>query len=89
MLNGKVGEINASQFSLVPGTNGKWMSAQIPLTSAQAPVAVSSVISNDRELFHLGVIHGTVGGGRGRWSAGHPASFARRPVFSADLRFVF
>ncbi|MBK7696520.1 MAG: gliding motility-associated C-terminal domain-containing protein [Saprospiraceae bacterium] len=63
LLNGKVGEINASQFSLVPGTNGKWMSAQIPLTSAQAPVAVSSVISNDRELFHLGVIHGTVGGG--------------------------
>lgn len=63
LLNGSAAVVAAPLFDTVPGTKGEWMSAQISLSTADAPVGVSSIISNKTHLFHMGVIHGTQGGG--------------------------
>lgn len=63
LLNGSSAIVTASLFDTVPGTMGEWMSAQISLSNLDAPVAVASIIENSTHLFHMGLIHGTAGGG--------------------------
>lgn len=49
--------ITADQFQAVPGTT-QWLSANIEVTQAQVPVGVATVIENEKDVFHLGIING-------------------------------
>ncbi len=62
-LNGSTGFITAADFIEVPFSNGKWKATRIDLNTSQVPVDQACLISNSSTRFHLGIIHGSAGGG--------------------------
>ncbi|MBK8805898.1 MAG: hypothetical protein IPO21_04275 [Bacteroidales bacterium] len=62
LVNGVAGIIDASYFSDVPGTQGRYKSAKVELLNI-IPIGVGSVISNTESIFQMGIINGDVGGG--------------------------
>jgi len=62
-INGNAGLVPAGAFAPVPNTNGDWMAAQIYFTTAQIAAGSGNVIINSLGKFHMGIIHGSGGGG--------------------------
>ncbi len=60
LYNGAPVVINAADFAPVPGTGGDWVAARLELSLAQAPLNVTSSVTNTNGLFHLGYINGGV-----------------------------
>jgi len=61
--NGPNTLINQAIFNPVPGTD-KWLAGEIELSPvATIPVGVASLISNTKDVFHLGIINGGPGSG--------------------------
>lgn len=58
LFNGQAGPIPAAAFAPVPGTNGQWLAAHLPLTLAQLPVGASAIVSNTAGVFHMGFLQG-------------------------------
>lgn len=61
LLNGSTTLVPASAFTVVPGSSGEWMTAQLSFDDAQIPVGTTSSLLNiatNSELFHLGIING-------------------------------
>lgn len=63
VLNNNSTAILGTSFNNVPGSNGKWKVATLSFNTATIPVGQSSVLSNNQYPFHMGLIHGTTGGG--------------------------
>ncbi len=58
-LNGSSTLVPASAFSVVPGTSGAYMGAQIgSFSTAQIPVLSAQLLSNNTDVFALGIFHG-------------------------------
>lgn len=49
--------IKASDFVTVPGSTN-WLAAEYEMDAAMVPVAVASLIENEKDVFHLGIING-------------------------------
>lgn len=62
-LNGNTGVINASDFQVVPGTNNEWLFAKLTIPTNIVSASGTGIVANDNEFFHLGIIHGSAGGG--------------------------
>lgn len=62
-INGNAALVPAGAFQPVPNTNGDWMAAQIYFTTAQIAAGSGNVIANSLGKFHMGIIHGSGGGG--------------------------
>ncbi len=62
-INGNPTLVPAGAFQVVPNTNGDWMAAQIYFTTAQVAAGSGNVIANSLGKFHMGIIHGSGGGG--------------------------
>lgn len=62
-LNGNIGIINASDFQFVPGTNNEWRFAKLTIPVGVVPAGGTGVVFNSSDFFHLGIIHGSAGGG--------------------------
>jgi hypothetical protein len=62
VINGNPNIISPNNFSVVSGTGGEWMSAQIQLSTATIPVNVASLLSNSISVFQMGIIDGNDGG---------------------------
>jgi gliding motility-associated-like protein len=62
-INGNAALVPASAFQTVPNTNGDWMAAQIYFTTGQIAAGSGNVIANSLGKFHMGIIHGSGGGG--------------------------
>lgn len=64
LLNGSSTLVPASAFSVVPGTGGAWVGAQIQFSTTQIPVNSNNLLSNSTDVFAMGVINGntTTGG---------------------------
>jgi len=64
LLNGAAsGLLTAGDFSAITGTTD-WLGARIgPLDVADIPVGTQSLVSNTKDVFHLGVINGSETGG--------------------------
>jgi len=61
LLNSSSTLVPASAFTVVPGTSGNWMAAQISFTTSEVPDGETSVLvntSSTAELFHMGMING-------------------------------
>ena len=61
-FNGNTGNVNAVNFSDVPGTNGEWMYANIT-ASGFVPTGGASRLINGTAKFHLGIINGGASSG--------------------------
>ncbi|MCD6068477.1 MAG: domain containing protein [Bacteroidetes bacterium] len=57
-LNGNPGIVTAASFTVVPGTGGQWMGAQVNLSSVIAVGAAQLLVNTNGGLFSLGVING-------------------------------
>lgn len=57
-FNGSAGTISASQFSIVPFTNGEWKYARIQLSTGQLPQGGAAIVKNSLKAFQLSIIHG-------------------------------
>jgi len=62
-INGNPALVPSTAFTIVPNTNGEWVSAQIYFTTAQLPQGVGNIITNTLGKFHMGIIHGSVSSG--------------------------
>ncbi|MFT7612135.1 MAG: gliding motility-associated-like protein [Parvicellaceae bacterium] len=62
-LNGSTTLVTAPMFSVVPGTGGAWLGAQISFTLAEIPVGTANLLTNSSDLFSMGVINGSATGG--------------------------
>ncbi|RMG16425.1 MAG: hypothetical protein D6730_25165, partial [Bacteroidetes bacterium] len=58
LLNGNPALVPATAFAPVPGTAGEWMYAQLTFSTAEVPVGAVSSLTNNTDLFHLGIING-------------------------------
>lgn len=52
-----------SSFTNVPGTSGQWVSAKFLISTGDLPKDSAVMITNSTNLFHMGVVNGTSGGG--------------------------
>lgn len=59
-VNGSTTVVQAADFSTVPGTNGNWMIARVPINTSIANTGQNIRIQNSIGKFHVGVIHGDV-----------------------------
>jgi gliding motility-associated-like protein len=62
-INGDAGVLTAGDFTVVPGTAGAWMGAQIDFTTGEIPVGSNNIITNASEVFSVGLINGGAGSG--------------------------
>lgn len=62
-INGASGIIQATDFKVVPNTNGNWMTARYLLNKTTYPANKGVFITNDSVPFHLGVLQGDLGSG--------------------------
>ncbi|MAI22437.1 MAG: hypothetical protein CL828_00100 [Crocinitomicaceae bacterium] len=61
-FNGNTGNVNAVNFSDVPGTGGEWMYANITATGF-VPTGGPSRLVNETAKFHLGIVNGGASSG--------------------------
>lgn len=59
-VNGSSTVVQSADFSAVPGTNGNWMVARVPISTAVANAGQNIRIQNSIGKFHIGMIHGDV-----------------------------
>jgi gliding motility-associated-like protein len=59
-VNGSSTVVQAADFFAVPGTNGNWMLARVPINTSVANAGQNIRIQNSIGKFHIGVIHGDV-----------------------------
>lgn len=59
-VNGSPTVVQAADFFAVPGSNGNWMLARVPISTAVANAGQNIRIQNSIGKFHVGVIHGDV-----------------------------
>lgn len=59
-VNGSSTVVQATDFFVVPGTNGNWMVARVPISTAVANAGQNIRIQNSIGKFHIGMIHGDV-----------------------------
>ena len=57
-LNGSTTLVTAANFTVVPGTGGAWMGAQIQFNTTDIPVGSANLLSNSMDNFSMGVING-------------------------------
>ena len=81
-FNGNVGNVNAVNFSDVPGTGGDWMYANITATSF-IPTGGASRLVNSTAKFHLGIINGGASSGT-RYGYFSDFSNYQHTTFAAD-----
>lgn len=63
-INGNSSVISPADFTFVPNTNSKWMSCKVSLDNSSFPKNSVVKVTNEKELFHLGVLNGgSVDGG--------------------------
>ncbi len=62
-FNGSTSILPGSSFAAVPGTGGQWVSAKFLISTADLPKDSAVMITNSTNLFHMGVVNGTSGGG--------------------------
>jgi len=62
-LDGNPGIITPADFSFVTGTANTWMFAQMTIPTSLVPAGGSAVVTNTSNFFHMGMIHGSAGGG--------------------------
>lgn len=83
-INGSTALITAGQFTVVPGTGGQYVAAQIPFTIGQIPIG-SYTVGNNTPFplndFALGIFDGSVGGGMNFY---YMSSFLRRVEISSN-----
>ena len=85
-FNGNAGNINAVNFSDVPGTGGEWMYANIT-ASGFVPTGGASRLVNGTAKFHLGIINGGASSGRGMGtSATSPITSTRHYFGQSTVR---
>ena len=58
VLNGNATIIDPSDFSVVPGTGGYWVGAQIQFSTGQIAVGTAKLLVNTEEVFSMGLING-------------------------------
>lgn len=58
LLNGSATLVPASSFSVVPGTGGAWVGAQITFDTLQIVPGTANLLTNSMDNFSLGVING-------------------------------
>ena len=63
LFNGAAGIINVASFAPVPGSGGMYQYAQVTITTGQLAAGAAAIVSNTSDFFHLGIIHGSGGGG--------------------------
>jgi gliding motility-associated-like protein len=63
IVNGDPTIVQASDFSVIPGTGGAFLGAQVSVPTSVIAVGSSNIISNSSDLFSLGIINGNAGGG--------------------------
>jgi len=61
-LNGNAGLIQASDFQIVPGSSGEFVSAFISFSNIEVSAGASSVVTNNQGLFQLGILNGAGSG---------------------------
>lgn len=59
-VNASSAVVQSADFSAVPGTNGNWMVARVPINTAVANAGQNIRIQNSIGKFHIGMIHGDV-----------------------------
>lgn len=62
-FNGSASILPGSAFTPVPGTGGQWVSAKFLISTTTLPRDSAVMITNSTNLFHMGVVNGTSGGG--------------------------
>lgn len=62
-LNGNTTLIQASDFSVVPGTSGEWQFMYKTFSTGQIPINTSQLLTNSEEVFSLGIINGGASSG--------------------------
>jgi gliding motility-associated-like protein len=63
LLNGMPGIVTPANFSFVPGTANGWMYAQMTIPTNLVAAGGTGVVTNSTNFFHMGMIHGSAGGG--------------------------
>lgn len=63
LFNGAAVGIAPANFSPVPGTANSWMYAQITIPTTLVAAGGAGIVTNSTNFFHMGMIHGTAGGG--------------------------
>ena len=58
LLNGSAALVPAASFTVVPGTGGVWMGAQILFSTAQIATGSGNLLTNTIDNFAMGVING-------------------------------
>ncbi len=86
LLNGEPGIINAVSFDDVPATDGQWKYTQLEMNLNEIPAGVASRISNTKDVFHVGTIHGTTTGG---CRFGYFSDFAARSFNIPDQKNIY
>jgi gliding motility-associated-like protein len=62
-MNGFTNLVPASAFTLVPGTGGVYSGAQISFPTSTVAVASANLLSNNADVFALGIFHGGASSG--------------------------
>jgi gliding motility-associated-like protein len=62
-MNGSTTLVPASAFTLVPGTGGLYSGAQIGFPTSTVAVASANLLSNNADVFALGIFHGGASSG--------------------------
>jgi len=57
-LNGSTTLVTAPNFTVVPGTGGAWMGAQIQFNTTDIPSGTANLLTNSLDNFSLGVMNG-------------------------------
>ncbi|GAB4205730.1 MAG: hypothetical protein Fur0023_14850 [Bacteroidia bacterium] len=86
LLNGNPALVPASAFTVVPGTGGMWVGAQINFNTTDIPPNSSNLLVNTADVFALGVFNGnTTTGGLYHYMS----SFLRKVYVTAGLDFDY
>ena len=82
LLNGSSTPIQASDFTIVPGTSGEFSVARIYFTTGEVPVGSYNKVENSGDIFGMALIHGESGGGA---SYAYLSEFTSYPFIDAGL----
>ncbi len=85
LVNGTNTLVTAASFSVVPGTAGAWVGAQVACTTTDIPVNSANLITNSSDVFALGIINGNLGTG-GLFH--YMSSFLRKVIIDAGPTFT-
>lgn len=84
LLNGSPNWISGLSFQTVPGSNGEYVAAVLPLSNAAVPAGQSSVVENTLGAFQMGFLNGGTASG---CRFGYFSDFGKRSAFTQTLDF--